>query len=441
MKYMKQNIFSNQKAWIITADMGYGHQRTSDNIKHLSSDGKVICANNYEGMPIKDRKIWQNQRRSYEAISAFKRVWLIGDLSFALFDLFQRVPQFYPKRDLSKPNFILKQMYSLMKRGWGKDLIFRLNSAEVEKPLPLISTFFVPAFMAEFFGYVGEIFCTVCDTDMSRTWVPLDPRKSKIKYFAPTRRVVERLKLYGVKPENIFFTGYPLPLENIGINDKDILKDDLRYRLLNLDPQKKFFQRYQSSFIEKIGARPEKANHPLTLMFAVGGAGAQKEMAISVVKSFREKIKTGEFKIILVAGIRKAVKEYFEETIESLDLSDQFGESLEVLSALNMKDYFEKFNLALRKTDILWTKPSELSFYSALGLPIIIAPTIGSHEEFNERWLLNSDFGVLQKNPRFASEWILDMIKEGHLADKAFSGFINGESMGALNIQKIVFHE
>ena len=41
-------------------------------------------------------------------------------------------------------------------------------------------------------------------------------------------------------------------------------------------------------------------------------------------------------------------------------------------------------------------------------------------------------------NPRFASEWISDMVIEGHLADKAFSGFINGEGLGALNIQKIV---
>ena len=442
---MEQNIFSNQKAWVITVDMGYGHQRTSDNLKHLSSDEKVICANNYDGMPIKDRKIWQNQRKSYEAISAFKRVPLVGNLAFAVFDFFQRVPQFYPKRDLSRPDFVLKQMYSLIKKGWGKDLIEKLK----KNPLPLVSTFFTPAFMAEFFGYPGEIFCMVCDTDMSRTWVPLDPKKSKIKYFAPTKRVADRLKLYGVKPENIFFTGYPLPLENIrtspsartldsGVDDKNILKDDLKYRIFNLDPQKKFLQKYQSLVVENLGDLSEKADHPLTLMFAVGGAGAQKEIAVSVMKSFREKIKTGKFKIILVAGIREAVKEYFEEAVKNLGLADQLGKSVEILFVSNMRDYFKTFNLALRKTDILWTKPSELSFYAALGLPIIIAPTIGSHEEFNERWLLNSEFGILQKNPRFASEWISDMVNEGHLADKAFSGFINGESLGALNIQKIV---
>ncbi len=142
--------------------------------------------------------------------------------------------------------------------------------------------------------------------------------------------------------------------------------------------------------------------------------------------------------MILVAGIRKGVKKYFEQKIKDFDLGDHVGKTVEILFAQTMKEYFQTFNLALKKTDILWTKPSELSFYSALGLPIIIAPTIGSHEEFNQRWLLQSDFGVLQKNPWFAFEWITDMINEGHLADKAFSGFINGESQGAINIQKIV---
>ena len=171
-------MFLNQKAWVITVDMGYGHQRTSDNLKHLSSDEKVICANNYDGMPAKDRKLWQNSRKFYEAVSAFKRVPLVGSFAFAVFDFFQRVPQFYPKRDLSRPDFTLKQIYLLIKKGWGKDLIEKLK----KNPLPLVSTFFTPAFMAEFFGYPGEIFCTVCDTDMSRTWVSLNPEKSKISF-------------------------------------------------------------------------------------------------------------------------------------------------------------------------------------------------------------------------------------------------------------------
>ncbi len=229
-----------RKAWIISVNMGYGHQRTAYPLKDLAFEGKIINANDYQGIPEKDRKIWESMRNFYEFISNFKKVPLIGEFIFFIFDQFQKIHPFNPEKDLSKPNFQLKQNYSLIKNGWGKDLIFDLN-CKLKDQLPIISTFFTPAFMAEFFNYPGEIFCVVCDADISRHWASLNPKLSKIKYFAPTERVVERLKLYGVKSENIFLTGFPLPLENIGSNPQngmEILKEDLRYRILNLDPKK-----------------------------------------------------------------------------------------------------------------------------------------------------------------------------------------------------------
>jgi hypothetical protein len=431
---MEPNSFQDKtKAWVVTVDMGYGHQRTANNLRHLAYEG-IICANNYEGMPISDRKIWGSSRGFYEAISAFKKVPLLGNIAFTLFlDYFQRVQPFYPRRDLSKASLQVKQIYSLLKNGWGKDLIEKLK----KNPLPLVSVFFTPAFMAEFFGYLGEIFCVVCDTDITRAWAPLDPAKSKIKYFAPTERVAERLKLYGVRPENIFLTGFPLPLDNTG-KDLETLKQDLRARLFNLDPQKKFFKKYYPLIKERLGGLPLKSNHPLTLMFAVGGAGAQKELGVKILKSLAGKIKEGKIKMTFIAGIRKAVRDYFQKNIKALGLDDFYGKTPEVLCSESMEEYFSDFNASLRQADILWTKPSELSFYAGLGLPIIIAPTIGSHEEFNKRWLLKSNFGILQKDPRFTREWLFDLIDQGYLAERAFEGFLEGESRGTFNIQKIV---
>ena len=416
--------------------MGYGHQRTADNLRHLAFGGTVINANNYPGIPESDRRVWEGLKRFYESVSAFKRIPLLGNLAFSLFDVFQKVPPFYPRRDLSSPSLSLRQNYFFFKRNWGKDLIERLS----KNPLPLISTFFTPAFMAEFFGYPGEIFCVVCDTDIARTWVPLESGKSKIKYFAPTERVVERLRLYGVKPGNIFLTGYPLPKENTGSEKLEILKEDLKHRLLNLDPQRKFFKKYQSLIEEHLGSLPLKANHPLTLLFAIGGAGAQKEIAVRVLQSLAKNIKRGEIKLVLVAGIRKNIRDYFQEEIGRLKLGRELGRNIQILFSPTMNGYFQEFNLTLRQTDILWTKPSELSFYAALGIPLVIAPTVGSHEEFNKRWLLKSDFGVSQKNPGFTKEWFFDLINQGYLAEKAFEGFVEGEKLGVYNIQKLVFH-
>ncbi len=429
---MKESI--GQKTWVISVNMGYGHQRTAYPLKKLAFKGKIIHANSYQGILKRDRMLWEQSRKFYEFISNFKRVPLIGEFSFSVYNQFQKILSFYPKRDLSKPNFSLKRFYSLFKKGWGKDLIEKLK----KESIPLISTFFIPAFMAEFFNYPGEIFCVVCDADIARPWAPLKPFSSKIKYFAPTERVVERLKLYGVKKENIFLTGYPLPLENIGSEDLEILKHDLAERLLILDPQRKYFQRYQSLIKRYLGKLPKKPGRPLTIMFAIGGAGAQKEIGFKILKSLREKIRTKKVKIILVAGIRKWIKDYFLKHIKDLDLEGVFGDNIEIIFNKNIEGYFKDFNLALRKTDILWTKPSELSFYTALGLPIIIAPSIGSQEDFNREWLLRLGSAILERNPNYTDEWLFDLLKSGWFAEAAMQGFIEGEKRGVFNIKKII---
>lgn len=423
-----------RRVWIISVNMGYGHQRTAYPLKGLSPEGKIINANDYQGIPEKDRKIWESTKKFYEFVSIFKRIPLIGQAVFFIFDQFQKILSFYPKRDLSEPSFQLKQAFSLIKKGWGKHLIEKLK----QKPLLLISTFFIPVFMAEFFNYPSEVFCVICDADISRTWASLKPKSSKIKYFAPTIRVVERLKLYGVKPENIFLTGFPLPSENIGGVKLDILKADLRYRMLNLDPQKKYFEKYKMLIEKSLGKLAEKPDHSLTIMFVVGGAGAQKEIGIKIIQSLAEEIKKNEIKIILASGIREKVREYFEKNIGRLGLKEYLQKNIEIIFEKDIEDYFQDFNRALRKTDILWTKPSELSFYSALGLPIIIAPPIGSQEEFNMRWLLKSGFGILQENPAYTNQWLFDWLEKGYLAEFAMQGFIEGEKLGTYNIKRIV---
>jgi hypothetical protein len=427
-------IYMKQKAWLIDVNMGYGHQRTAYPLKDLAFKGEIINANAYHGIPEKDKLLWEQSRKFYEFISNFKRIPLIGELSFSLYNQFQKILSFYPKRDLSKSNFSLNNFYSLFKNGWGSDLIKRLK----RKPLPIVSTFFIPAFMAEYFDYPEEIYCVVCDADIARSWAPLKPFSSKIKYFAPTERVAERLKLYGIQAKNIFLTGFPLPLENIGSDKLEVLKHDLAERLLILDPEKKYFQRYQSLIKKYLGKLPEKPTRPLTLMFAIGGVGAQKEMAVKILKSLKEKIKAKEIKVILVAGIREWVKDYFLKNIRELDLEGALDNNLKVIFHKNIGNYFKEFNLALRKTDILWTKPSELSFYTALGLPIIIAPTIGSQEDFNKEWLLRLGSAILQENPNYTNEWLFDLLKSGWFAEASMQGFVEGEKRGVFNIEKII---
>jgi hypothetical protein len=419
----------DNKVWVVAIDMGYGHQRTAHPLKDIAFSGRVVSANSYVGISVKDKRFWQQTRALYEFISRFKKIPIVGAMVFSIMDRFQKILVYYPKRDLSRPTFNIKNIFYFIKRGWGKDLVERLKI----NPLPIISTFFTPAFMAEEFKYPNEIYCVICDADINRSWAGMNPQKSRIKYFVPNTWARDRLKLYGVTPKNIFLTGYPLPKENIGEN-KEILKNDLANRILNLDPNKRYRTIYAPLVKGILGELPEKSNHPLTIMFSIGGAGAQKEIAINAINSLKEKIKNKKLRFIIAAGTRAESKKYFSEHIKGLKLDGWVN----VFSAPTTDQYFRIFNEALRETDILWTKPSELSFYAGLGVPIIIAPTIGSQEDFNKKWLLHVGAGVSQENPRYTDQWLFDLLNTGQFAEMAMQGFVEIEKMGAYNIEKII---
>lgn len=426
---METNSQKKHKAWVIAADMGYGHQRTAFPLEGIALGGKVLNANSYGGIPKKDKNFWRDTRSLYEFISRFKRVPLLGNFIFYFLDRYQRIFNYYPKRDLSRPNLALRQVLYFIKRGWGKDLIKRL---EID-PLPLISTFFTPAIMAEEFNYPNQIYCVVCDADINRTWAALNPKKSKIKYFAPCTWVRDRLKLYGVNPENIILSGYPLPKENIGRN-LDIIKEDMKNRLVNLDPDKRYRNIYGPLIKHVLGELPEKSNHPMTIMFSIGGAGAQKEIALAAINSLKDKIKDKKLRFIIAVGVREEMRKYFADNIVGLKLDGW----VHILSGLTIEEYFKNFNEALRETDVLWTKPSELSFYAGLGIPILIAPTIGSQEDFNKKWLLHVGAGIQQDNPKYTDQWFCDLLHAGDIAEAAMQGFMEIEKMGTYNIEKVI---
>ncbi len=420
-----------KKAWVVAVDMGYGHQRTAYPLRAIALGGAVVNANNYPGIPSQDKKFWKNSKAAYEFISRFRRIPIVGLTLFLLFDYFQKILGYYPKRDLSKTTFGLKSVFHFINKGRGKDLIEKFS----KQPVPIISTFFTPAFMAEKLGYPGTVYCVICDADVARGWVDLEPQKTTIHYLAPNTWTRDRLKLYGVPAQNITLTGYPLPKENIG-SQMEIIKKDMGYRLLNLDPKGKYKHLYAPLIKKYVGELPVLSNHPLTILFSIGGAGAQKEIALQIIQSLKEKIKAKQLRFIVSVGTRENLRQYFASKVKDLELNGW----LHILSGKTAKEYFETFNQALRTTDILMTKPSELSFYGGLGIPIIIEPSIGSQEDFNRRWLEHVGVGVAQENPKYTEEWLFDLLEGGDLAEMAMQGFVEIEKMGTYNIEKIIQH-
>lgn len=419
-----------KKINLVAADMGYGHQRAAYPLLDLSNN-EIITVNNYKGIPEWEKEYWIKTLKSYEKISRLKKVPVIGAFVFWVMNNFQKIKPFYPFRDLSGQTIQQKFYLRSIKTGLGKDLIAKLSSSG----LPFITTFFVAAYIAEYNNYKGDIYCIVCDTDVSRAWAPLNPKNSRTKYLAPSERVKERLLMYGVKPENIIITGFPLPKENIG-EQKEILEGDLTRRVIALDKIGKYKEYYDflvdkfpNEFINKISC-------PVSITFAVGGAGAQKEIGATILKKLATKIKAGEYKLNLVAGNRPEVKQYFEEQIKETGLDEKDG--VEIIFAPDKLEYFRLFNVCLKETDVLWTKPSEISFYCALGLPIIISSPVGSQEDYNREWLISLGAGIDSLDPEYVNEWLPDMLESGQLVRAAVDGFLNGEQMGTYNIEDII---
>jgi UDP-N-acetylglucosamine:LPS N-acetylglucosamine transferase len=183
-----------------------------------------------------------------------------------------------------------------------------------------------------------------------------------------------------------------------------------------------------------LGELPSVPSHPLTILFSIGGAGAQKELALAIINNLKDKIKNKELRFIISLGTREYLQSYFTNNVKDLP----WDSYLQVLSGKTTKEYFGKFNEALRTTDILMTKPSELSFYAGLGIPIIIQPSIGSQEDFNRRWLEQIGVGVAQENPNYTHEWLYDLLETGNFAEMAMQGFVEIEKMGTYNIEKII---
>lgn len=420
------------RLWLVSADMGYGHQRAIHPLKHLSYGGKILNANTSPASSIKEKRLWNDMLRSYEFMSRAGKLPVIGSLIASFLDSLLYIPAFYPLKDRSNSTFQVRYLKKYIKKGLCKGILTEISSAN----LPLLTSFYSSAIAADIAGH-KPVYCIICDTDLSRVWVAEQAAESNIIYFAPGTIAAQRLTTYGVPEKNILLTGFPLPLELLGNRQLDVLKGNLKRRLTNLDPAGKFNNLYRhsvSAFLNDIvyvSDIEESEPKPLTITYAVGGAGAQKEIGEQISVNLSDKIVSNQVNLNLVAGTRKELKEYFELVKNRIP---DAGNNIRVIWGENNESYFESFNECLQTTDILWTKPSELSFYCALGIPIIMTPSIGPQEKCNRKWLREIGAGIKQQNPEYTDQWLFDLLNKGRLAEAAWNGFLKGRKYGTYNI-------
>lgn len=415
------------KAWVVTATMGYGHQRAVYPLRDIAEE-RIITVGSDDAASAHEKKLWKRVLGAYEFMSRAKSIPLVGKPIFNLLDKLLRIPSYYPMRDLSESTFQVDLLESSINRGLCSGMIEKIKT----KKLPVVTSFYASAIAADMQGF-HSVYCIICDADLNRVWVAKQPYESGITYFAPCGKVAQRLRAYGVPEERIYKTGFPLPVELLGDKDLSVLKKDLGQRLRRLDPKNEFWIRNGRNVEYFMGAENCKpsSDMKLTITYAVGGAGAQKEIGGKIAESLKKKILNDEVKLIFAAGTKESVRDYFLKVKSKITADDS---KIEILFSDDMGEYFEKFNTAMKRTDILWTKPSELTFYSALGIPIIMSPTIGSQEKFNRKYLFEVQAGIKQDNPDYANQWLFEWVRKGRLAELAWNGFLKVRKMGTFKI-------
>jgi hypothetical protein len=419
---------------VVAVEMGYGHLRAATPL----AEGLGTAVVHVDRPPVVapgEEKLWARVRRAYELVSRLSQVPVVGAPLRLLLDGITDIPRLHPYRDLSAPTRSVITLERLIRRNLGAGLLATLRQTGA----PLLTTFYSPAIVADRAGH-ERIFCVVTDSDINRIWVPLEPERTRIQYLVPTRRAARRLRAYGVPEARITFTGFPLPHQLLGGPALPALRRNLASRLVRLDPSGEFRREMPEELAAFLGVPlpTEEVGRPPLITFAVGGAGAQAAMAREFLPGFRPMLDAGRIRLALVAGVRPEVEARFREAIQGAKLEGHLGGALEVLRAPDFAGYYSQFNALLARTDALWTKPSELTFYAALGLPLISAPPVGVHERYNRRWAREGGAALKQRDPRFAAEWFSDWLADGLLASAAWAGYMRLPKFGTYRILEAV---
>jgi hypothetical protein len=423
---------SNPRHAVVAIDMGYGHLRPAYAVAEaLGTD--VLQVDQAPLARDKDQKLWAYVRQYYESVSRASQWPVFGLPLRTLLERVTDIRDLYAERDQSRPNISAEVLDRVIKKGLGSTLVNYLE----QRDATLVTTFFMPAIAADRLGY-DKIFCIVTDSDIQRVWAPMDPGNTRINYLVPSQRTRRRLRAYGVPESRIRVTGFPLPHRLVGGTDMQELKQNLGRRLVRLDPSGIFRKDLKHAISQFLGPLPElsgAATVPV-LTFAVGGAGAQVGLADSFLPGLRSLLDERRLELVLVAGIRAEVAEQLRECVRRAGLARQLeaGGNIRIVYEVDFPGYLDTFNGVLAQTDVLWTKPSEMTFFAGLGLPLVFSEPVGTHEQYNRRWAREEGAGLKQRDPRFAGEWLKDWLKDGTLAAAAWNGFTRMPSHGLYQI-------
>jgi hypothetical protein len=402
---------------LVAVDMGYGHRRAARALAGALGT-RVLLADRAPLADPEEERFWARTRKTYETLTRASSVPVLGWPLRPLVRAATRIRTRPGADGLVPPPWTVRKLDRTLRRNLQGRLATTLGRAP-----RVLTTHFVPAHLAALAG-CRDVACVVTDSDVHRAWVPCDPEDGVIRYLVPAPATAQRLRTYGVSPERIEVTGYPLPGDLLGGEDLGTLRARLAARLVRLDPSGCFRRGEGPALEEALGPLPPaEEGRPPKLTFAVGGAGAQASLPWLFLPSLRAAVEAGRLRLQLVAGVRPEVARAFQRALAVSGLRKHLGRGVEVQLASDVDAYLADFDRILQDTDVLWTKPSELTFYAALGIPLLLAPPIGDHEHRNGAWALERGAALRQGAAAGIGARLERWLRDGRLAEAAWAGF------------------
>lgn len=403
---------------IVAVTMGYGHLRAALPLADALG-GEVLSMDRPPFSGPEDVRRWDGLRLRYEKLSRHAGLPVIGPVDRALLAWITAIPRLAPPDTRARPTWPVRYLATLASRGFGAGLVDHLRA----RGAPLLTTFYAPAVLADAAG-LADVVCVVTDADVNRVWAAPDPARARIRYAVPTARAAHRLRSFGVPAACIHRTGFPLPLEVTPSRDDPAARRRLAARLRRLDPAgAAAADAPAEARALAADADPADVSRPLEVAFAVGGAGAQTEIAAALVGALAPRLRAGTLRLTLVAGTRPEVAERLDALATARGLRPGPDGPVDLLFEPAFDAYARRFHRRLAELDLLLTKPSELTFFGTAGFALGFTTPLGAQEHANRAWARRHGAAVDVGPPRRAAGWLDAMLASGALARAAFGGW------------------
>jgi hypothetical protein len=403
----------DEAPFVAAVAMGYGHLRAAMSLaEHWGVP--LERADRSPLSTVGESLVWALARRGYHSLSRLSQDDSAVPFFGRLLDRITAIDNRRPTPSAAVPRSVTL-LDALIRLRFGRRLGRRLDTDS----RPLVATFYANALAAEHHS-AASVACVVTDSYVHRVWVARDPASSRIVYLVPVGGTADCLAGYGVDRRRICVTGFPLPPGLVGSGRREVLERNLRDR-------RKRLGRFMAESEGALSSAPR-------LTVAVGGAGAQAGRARDLLRVLDPLLSAGRLRLTLVAGTHRWVARMFSEWVRQAVEQGLPPANVEILAEDRFIDYYRSMNRVLAETDILWTKPSELVFYAALGLPLILEQAVGDHERHNRELVVDHGVAVDRPPTGELAEWLHRRLATGWFAEAADRGRERLDAGGTVKI-------